>query len=148
MKEFEIFISQLWLIKTQIQCSTHSALSNFFEDLCARIFGDVVSDFQVTECACTLGMDDSLRDSLAVEVRQFIDEVDVLQKNGSANTGGEGGGLDANGGSTREGYNARCALKMRKYPRELLSSIEILQLISRMNFTATLVECFAWFTNR
>ena len=43
-----------------------------------------MSNLKVAVCACTLGMDNSLRDSLSVELGEFVDQVEVLKKDGSS----------------------------------------------------------------
>lgn len=46
--------------------------------------------FEITMGTSTLGVDDSLRDSFTVEVGQFVDKVEVLEKNRAVFAGQEG----------------------------------------------------------
>ena len=49
--------------------------------------GDIVGDLAVAVSASALGVDDSLRDSLASEVSEFVQQVEVLSEDGAAGTG-------------------------------------------------------------
>lgn len=80
--------------------NTHSAFTDLFEDLCTRVLCNVMSDFKVSESSGTLGMNDTFWDSLAIEVRNLIDEVDVLQQDWSVRSDSLGSGLDTNWSST------------------------------------------------
>lgn len=83
-----------------------------FENLCTRVFGDIVSDFEVSEGTSALGVDDALWDSLAVKVSDLVDEVDVLQQDRSVDSDSLGSCLDSNWGSTSDGSYARVALQL------------------------------------
>lgn len=64
-----------------------SPLADGVEELGLAVFGDVVGDLKVSPGSSTLGVDDSLRDSLSVEFSQLVDEVEVLEKEGSVLSG-------------------------------------------------------------
>ena len=43
-----------------------------------------MGDLKVAMCASTLGMDNSLRDSLSIELGEFVDQMEVLKQDGSS----------------------------------------------------------------
>ena len=43
-----------------------------------------MSNLKVAVCASTLSMDNSLRDSLSVELGEFVDQMEVLKQDGSS----------------------------------------------------------------
>jgi hypothetical protein len=90
---------------------THSALSNFFEDLCARVFGNVVRNFKVTKSSGALCVYDAFWDSLTIEVSHFINKVDILKQEWSTLTDSLRGCLDANWSAMSDGCNCWTALK-------------------------------------
>lgn len=55
-------------------------LTNSVQEFGGANVGDVVSDFKVTVSTGTLSVDDSLRDSLSVEVGKRVNQVEVLQQ--------------------------------------------------------------------
>lgn len=52
---------------------------------------DVVQHLEFTVRSCTLGMDDSFRDPFAVEMREEIDQVEILKEQGSIFSNALGG---------------------------------------------------------
>ena len=48
--------------------------------------GHVIGDLNVSVCASTLGMDNSLWNSLTREVSEFVEQVEVLREDGPAGT--------------------------------------------------------------
>ena len=48
--------------------------------------GHVIGDLNVSVCASTFGMDNSLWNSLTRKVSQFVEQVEVLGEDGSAGT--------------------------------------------------------------
>lgn len=51
--------------------------ADLFEQGSTGEIGDIVGDLEVTVCASTLGMDDTLGDAFSVEVSEEIDMVEV-----------------------------------------------------------------------
>lgn len=77
-------ITRAYFTYSRRKSSEHGSLfSNFFEDFGLTIFGDVVGDNEHTMDSSALCMDDSLRDSLSIELGQFVDEVVVLDQKGT-----------------------------------------------------------------
>jgi hypothetical protein len=72
-----------------------------------------------------LGMDDTLRDPLAIKVGKQVDQVEILQQEGSIETRSLGGVRVGNGDSVRGGVDA-----VGQYVRELThrSDLRILRL--------------------
>lgn len=96
-EKFDIFISQqLGLSQKSNAQSTYGAFADFLEDLGAGVLADVVSHFKMTECTGTLGVDDALWNSLAIEVRHLVNEVDILEENWAVDADGLSGRLHAN----------------------------------------------------
>ena len=60
------------------------------EKLGLAVLGDVMGDFEVAVSAGSLGVDDSFGDSLPVEFGEFVDEVEVLEEDGTVGTEGHG----------------------------------------------------------
>jgi len=55
-------------------------VAHFGEELCRGKIGDVVGDLEVTVCAGTFGMDNTLGDPLTIEVSEEVDMVEVLKE--------------------------------------------------------------------
>ena len=51
---------------------------------------NIISDFDITVGSGTLGVHNSLRDSLTSEVSKLVEEVEVLGEDGTTRTGGHG----------------------------------------------------------
>jgi hypothetical protein len=100
---------------------TYSAFSDFLEDLGAGVLRDVVGDFEVSEGAGALGVDNALGDSLTVEVSHFVDEVDILEQDWTALAYGLGSSLHANWASMPGGGSGWSALHKSI---EQISSVE------------------------
>ena len=47
---------------------------------------DVMRDLEVAMGACTLGMNDSFRNSFSVEFSKLVNQVDISQENGTSRT--------------------------------------------------------------
>ena len=54
-----------------------------------RVLADVVCDDEFTESTAALGVDDALRDTLAVELRELLDQVVVMKEHRPLNTRGQ-----------------------------------------------------------
>lgn len=54
------------------------------------VFADIVGGFEEAVSSGALGMDDSFGDSLSVEVGELVNEVDVIEGDGSVFAGGDG----------------------------------------------------------
>mmetsp|Transcript_137763 Transcript_137763/g.194883 ORF Transcript_137763/g.194883 Transcript_137763/m.194883 type:complete len:292 (-) Transcript_137763:39-914(-) len=59
------------------------SLSNLIQEFGLGVLGDVMSDLEVTVSTSTLSVHNSLRDSLSVEVSKLVDEVEVLEEDGT-----------------------------------------------------------------
>src|SRR5262249_2529851 len=69
--------------------SEHGRLLSYLrEDLRLGISSDVVRDGEGSVCPPTLGMHPALRDHLAVEMRQLLDEPEILQQGRTARPSG------------------------------------------------------------
>src|SRR5258705_10037329 len=64
-------------------------LAHCTEQLCLRELRDVVRDCEGAVGAGALGVHHSLWDALAIEMLELLDEVEVLQQQWSARTGGD-----------------------------------------------------------
>lgn len=87
------------------------ALLDLVEHLGSTVLADVVGHLEVAEGAGTLGVDNALRDALAIEVRHLVKEVNILQQDRTPGTHRLCGILDANGRSMSGGNNSRRNLK-------------------------------------
>ena len=67
-----------------------------------------MGDDQLAERTATLGVDDALRDALAVELRELLDEVVVVQEDGTLRSGGERFVVAGDGNSEVVGGGALC----------------------------------------
>src|SRR5699024_7858819 len=70
------------------------------------VLGDVLGDGQLAERAAALGVDDALRDALAVEVGQLLDQVDVVDADAALGAGGDGVLFGGNGRAVEAGGGA------------------------------------------
>ena len=59
------------------------------EELGLGVLAHVVGDLEVAVGAGALGVDDALRNSFAVEVRNLVDQVGVAQHDGAVLAGGD-----------------------------------------------------------
>lgn len=57
------------------------SLADGIEELSLADLGDIVSGFEITVRTSTLGVDDTLGDSLAIEVSQLVNQVEILEQN-------------------------------------------------------------------
>jgi hypothetical protein len=63
-----------------------STLTNLVEELSFSVFGNIVSDFEISMSSSTLGVDDSLGNTLTVEVGKLINQVEVLENDWAVRT--------------------------------------------------------------
>jgi len=66
-----------------------SPLADRVEELGLSKLGNIVSNLEVAVGACALGVNDALRDSLSVELGEFVDQVEVLEENRAAGASSE-----------------------------------------------------------
>lgn len=59
-------------------------LADLVEDHGFRVRRDVVRDLEVAECARALGVHNTLRNAFAIEMRDLVDVVGVLEEDGTA----------------------------------------------------------------
>lgn len=61
-----------------------SPLANGIEELGLAELGYIVGNLKVSMSACSLGVDDSFRNSLSVKLGELIDKVEVLEEDGAS----------------------------------------------------------------
>ena len=88
-------------------------LADLRENLGLGVAGDVVRDREGAVGAPALGVHAPLRDHLAVEMRQLLDQPDILQQRRAAPTGGHDVGVVSDRGAGRVGKLVRVALLAR-----------------------------------
>ena len=91
------FINTSTLTNSRKAKDARGRLSNFFEDLCLAVLGDVMSDLKVSKCSTSLSMYHSLWDSFPVKMTHLIQKLDVLQQDRSPGSSCHGGRLGVNG---------------------------------------------------
>src|SRR5690606_32973971 len=79
------------------------ALADLRKDPCLGVLADVMGDNELTEGTRALGMHAALRDHFAIEVRQLLQEPDVLQQHGTAGPCGHHILVICNGGTCYRG---------------------------------------------
>lgn len=98
--------------------NTHGALSDLLEDLCTGVFCDVVRYGEVTKRSSSLRMHNTLRNSFAIKVRHFVEEVDILQQDWASLANGLRGDFDTDRRSTAQcSYGWSALYKVMKNSR-------------------------------
>lgn len=76
-----------------------SLLANLVEIISSGVLGNILRHLEISMSAGTLGMHDSLRDSLRVKLGELVDKMSVLEESGASDSGGLRVLVLVNGGS-------------------------------------------------
>ena len=101
--EERLILSNKWIlvINSLTNCweanQAWGLLSNCVKDLRLAVLWDVMSNFKVPKRSTALGVYHSFGDSLPVKMTHLIQELDILQQEGSAGSHWHGGGLSVDG---------------------------------------------------